>query len=291
MGGEKIIYGIEVTAAQLDFVRRLITDNPTDSRRQLSYKLCDAWNWIQPNGVRRDLVCRSFLLALERKGHIELPPPRCTPLNPLANRHPPPKIDVDESPILAAIGELLPVQVELVRRTAWEKLYNSLLAHYHYLGYCYPIGEQLKYLVRWQDRPIACMGWSSAVRHLAPRDRFIGWTAEQRKNNLRLIGYQTRYLILPWVKVKNLASYLLALIAGRISSDWSGAYKHPVYLLETFTDPQRHAGTCYRAANWQYLGMTTGRGKNDQTNRPNRPPKALWCYPLCRDFRSLMCHG
>jgi hypothetical protein len=291
MGGEKIIYGIEVTADELDFVRRLIGDNPTDSRRQLSYKLCDAWKWIQPNGVRRDLVCRSFLLALERKGHIKLPPPRCTPLNPLANRHPPPKIDVDESPILAAIGELLPVQVELVRRTAWEKLYNSLLAHYHYLGYCYPIGEQLKYLIRWQDRPIACMGWSSAVRHLAPRDRFIGWTAEQRKNNLRLIGYQSRYLILPWVKVKNLASHLLALIAGRISSDWSRAYKHPVYLLETFTDPSRHPGTCYRAANWQYLGLTTGRGKNDQTNRPNRPRKAVWCYPLCRDFRSLMCDG
>jgi hypothetical protein len=135
------------------------------------------------------------------------------------------------------------------------------------------------------------MGWSSAVRHLAPRDRFIGWTAEQRKNNLRLIGYQTRYLILPWVKVKNLASYLLAVIAARICSDWNRTYNHPVYLLETFTDPQRHVGTCYRAANWQYLGMTTGRGKNDQTNRPNRPRKALWCYPLCRDFRSLMRHG
>jgi len=291
MGGEKIIYGIEVTAAQLDFVRRLITENPTDSRRQLSYKLCDAWNWIQPNGVRRDLVCRSFLLALERKGHIELPPPRCTPLNPLANRHPPPKIEVDESPILADLGELLPLQVELVRATAWEKLYNSLLAHHHYLGYCYPIGEQLKYLIRWRDRPIGCMGWSSAVRHLGPRDRFIGWTAEQRKANLRLIGYQTRYLILPWVKVKNLASHLLAVIARRICSDWSSSYNHPLYLLETFTDPSRHPGTCYRAANWQYLGMTTGRGKNAPSNRATRPPKAIWCYPLCREFRSLMCHG
>lgn len=291
MGGERIIYGIEVTAAEVDFIRRLISDNPHDSRRQLSYRLCDAWNWRQPNGVRRDLVCRSFLLALERKGHITLPPPRCTPPNPLARRRAPPRIEVDESPILAPIGELLPVQVELVRATAGEKLYNSLLAQYHYLGYCYPIGEQLKYLIRWQHRPIACMGWSSAVRHLGPRDRFVGWTADQRKNNLRLIGYQTRYLILPWVKVKNLASYLLALIAARISCDWSRAYNHPVYLLETFTDPSRHPGTSYRAANWEYLGMTTGRGKNDRTKRPNRPPKAIWCYPLCRDFRALMCHG
>jgi hypothetical protein len=291
MGGEKVIYGIEVTAAQIDFIRRLIGENPHDSRRQLSYKLCDAWNWTQPNGVRRDLVCRSFLLALERKGQISLPAPRCTPPNPLAARHPPPRVEVDQSPILAGLDELLPVQVELVRRTAWEKLYNSLLAQYHYLGYCYPIGEQLKYLIRRQDRPIACMGWSSAVRHLGPRDRFIGWTAEQRKNNLRLIGYQTRYLILPWVEVKNLASYLLALIARRICSDWSRTYNHPVHLLETFTDPSRHAGTCYRAANWQYLGMTTGRGKNDRTNRANRPRKAVWCYPLCRNFRSLMGHG
>jgi hypothetical protein len=291
MGGEKIIYGIQVTAAQIDFIRRLINDNPQDSRRQLSYKLCDAWDWIQPNGVRRDLVCRSFLLALERKGHIRLPPPRCTPPNPLAERHPPPRIEVDRSPILEGIGELLPVQVELVRRTAWEKLYNSLLAQYHYLGYCYPIGEQLKYLIRRQDRPIACMGWSSAVRHLAPRDRFIGWTAEQRKKNLHLIAYNTRYLILPWVQVKNLASYLLALIARRIGRDWNRAYNHPVYLLETFTDPRRHSGTSYRAANWQYLGMTTGRGKNDRTNRANRPRKAVWCYPLCRHFRQVMRHG
>ena len=291
MGGEKIIYGIRVDAHQIDFIRQLIKDNPHDSRRMLSYKLCDAWNWMQPNGVRRDLVCRSFLLAVERKGYITLPPRRCTPPNPLAVRHPPPRIDVDPSPIGAPLQELLPLEVQLVRQTAGEKLYNSLLAQYHYLGYCYPIGEQLKYLISWRDRPIACMGYSSAVRHLAPRDRFIGWTAEDRKKNLRLIAYQTRYLILPWVEVKNLASYVLALIARRICSDWRRTYSHPVYLLETFVDPQKYKGTCYRAANWLYLGVTTGRGKNDQTNRPNRSLKAVWCYPLCKNFRQVMQNG
>jgi len=231
------------------------------------------------------------MLALERKGRIRLPEKRCTPLNPLATRQPPRRIEVDQTPIRASVGELLPLQVVLVRRTPREALYNSLLAQHHYLGYCHPIGEQLKYLISWGDRPIGCMGWSSAVRHLGSRDAFIGWTAEVRKRNLALIGYQTRFLILPWVEVKYLASYLLALIARRICADWQGLYNHPVYLLETFIDPDRYAGTSYRAANWIPLGITTGRGKNDQTHQPNRSRKAVWCYPVHRNFRLLMQHG
>lgn len=291
MGGEKIIYNLYVTPEQIDFIRNLIQDNPHDSRRQLSYKLCDAWHWVQPNGSRRDMVCRSFLLALHRKGYITLPDKRCTPHNPLAARLDPPHLAVDQSPIRAYLRDLLPVQISLVRRTPLEKLYNSLLAQHHYLGYCYQIGEQLKYLVLWRHRPIACMGWSSAVRHLAPRDRFVGWTAEVRRRNLHLIGYQTRFLILPWVEVKNLASYLLANIARRISADWQRTYNHPVYLLESFVDTEKFTGTAYRAANWIHLGTTTGRGKNDHTNKPNRSLKAVWCYPLCRNFRQVMQNG
>lgn len=181
--------------------------------------------------------------------------------------------------------------IRQVRRTSFEKLYNSLLSQHHYLGYCHPIGEQLKYMIFSHQRPIACMGWSSAVRHLATRDRFIGWTAEVRKKNLHLIAYNNRYLILPWVEVKNLASHLLAVIAKGLSADWQGIYNHPVYLLETFVDTERFAGTTYRAANWVYLGVTTGRGKNDHTNKPNRPLKAVWCYPLCRNFRQVMQNG
>jgi hypothetical protein len=183
------------------------------------------------------------------------------------------------------------VQIALVRRTPLEKLYNSLLDQFHYLGFCYPIGEQLKYLILWHDRPIACMGWSSAVRHLAPRDKFIGWPPEVRKRNLHLIGYQPRFLIAPWVEVKNLGSYLLAAIARRMSADWQSIYHHPVYLLETFVDEEKFAGTVYRASNWIRVGITTGRGKNDQTNKPNRSRKAVWCYPLCRHFRQVMQDG
>jgi len=291
MGGEKIIYNLYATPQQITFIQHLIHNNPHDSRRQLSYKLCDAWHWIQPNGTRRDMVCRSYLLALHRKEYITLPDRRCTPHNPLAVRHPPPRIEVDQSPIRTSLRDLLPLQISLVRRTPLEKLYNSLLDQYHYLGYCYQIGEQLKYLILWGDRPIACMGWSSAVRHLASRDRFIGWSAEVRKRNLHLIGYQPRFLIPPWVEVKNLASYLLAAIARRISVDWQSIYNHPVYLLETFVDSEKYTGTVYRASNWIRLGMTTGRGKNDQTNKPNRSLKAVWCYPLCRDFRQVMQNG
>lgn len=291
VGGEKIIYGIRVTPRELDFIRCLIQNNPTDSRRQISYKLCDAWGWRQPNGCRRDMVCRSFLLALERKGYIRLPARRCTPHNPLAVRRVPQRIEVDRSLIRTSLQSILPLQVQLVRHTPREALFNSLIAQHHYLGFCYPIGEQLKYLVGWGDRPVACMGWSSAVRHLACRDTFIGWTAETRKGNLALIGYQSRFLILPWVEVKNLASYLLGLIARRISEDWARLYNHPVYLLETFVDPDRYAATSYRAANWQLVGITTGRGKNDQTHKQNRSRKAVWCFPLHRQFRLLMQHG
>lgn len=291
MGEEKICYGIHVTHEEIDFINQLIRENPHDSRRSLSKKLCLAWKWVQPNGQTRDMVCRTFMLTLHRKGYIRLPEKKCSPPNPLARRQKPPPVEVDQSPIRAALCDLKPLQIQQVRRTALEPLYNSLLSQYHYLGYCYPIGENLKYLIFFHDRPIACMGWSSAVRHLASRDRFIGWTAEQRKKNLNLIAYNIRYLIVPWVEVKNLSSYLLASIARRIGRDWQTIYQHPVHLLETFVDTEKFAGTSYRAANWVYLGVTTGRGKNDHTNKPNRSLKAVWCYPLCKNFRQVMQNG
>jgi hypothetical protein len=290
-GGERIYQGISVTEQEIHFIRQLIKDNPNDSRRRLSQKLCKAWNWVQPNGRLRDMVCRSFMLCLERKGYIKLPQKRCTPANPLARRQKPPRIEVDRSPISSCIGDLKPLEIRQVRRTPFEKLYNSLIAHYHYLGYCHSVGEHLKYVVFSAARPIACIGWSSAVRHLACRDKFVGWTAEIRKKNLHLIAYNTRYLILPWVHVKNLGSHLLAVIGRRLSADWQQIYKHPVCLLETFVDNEKFKGTSYQAANWIYLGLTTGRGKNDQTHKPNRSLKAVWCYPLCRHFRQVMQHG
>jgi len=175
-----------------------------------------------------------------------------------------------------------------VRRTADEPLFNSLMEHYHYLAYEQPVGEHLKYLAWAQGRPIACLAWSSAPRHLGSRDRYIGWSGEARRRNIRFIAYNTRFLILPWVQVPNLASHILSRMAARLSADWECVYEHPIYFLETFVDPGRFRGTCYRAANWVLLGRTTGRGKDDQTNRPNRSIKEVLGYPLTRRFRQLL---
>ena len=162
------------------------------------------------------------------------------------------------------------------------------MEEHHYLGYEQPVGEHLKYLVWAQGRPVACLAWSSAPRHIGSRDRYIGWSGEARRRNIRFIAYNTRFLILPWVRVEHLASHILAQMAARISADWQAMYGHPIYFLETFVDPERFRGTCYRAANWTLLGRTTGRGKDDQTSRPNRSIKQVLGYPVHRRFRQLL---
>ena len=165
------------------------------------------------------------------------------------------------------------------------------MEQYHYLGYTQPVGEHLKYLIYSLDRPIAALAWSSAPRHLGPRDRFIGWSGQQRRQNIRFLAYNSRFLIFPWVHVPHLASHILGVMARRLSRDWEHLYGHPVYFLETFIDPQRFKGTCYRAANWIALGRTTGRGHQDQTHRPNRPVKEILGYPLTQQFRQLLCQA
>ncbi|MFQ5455017.1 MAG: Druantia anti-phage system protein DruA [Nitrospirota bacterium] len=193
--------GKVATKKDIEFIKKLINGNPNDSRRTLSKKLCKAWDWVQPNGDLRDMVCRGFLLRLESAGHIKLPPRRFIPNNPLVNRKNPPKVEIDRSPIKATLSEIQPLEIQQVRNTPCEKLFNSLIAQYHYLGYCHPVGEHLKYIVFAKERPIACMAWSSAPRHIGCRDKFIGWSADIRKKNLHLIAYNSRYLILPWIKV------------------------------------------------------------------------------------------
>jgi len=266
----------------------LIAQHPGLSRRRLSQKLCEAWQWKQANGALRDMMCRGLLLLLHRAGEIELPPVRYIPPNPLAKREPPAPMLIDITPIRGSLSPLQPLGIQPVRRTPEEALFNSLMEQYHYLGYEQPVGEHLKYVVWAQGRPIACLAWSSAPRHLGSRDRFIGWTAEARRRNLRFLAYNTRFLILPWVEVPHLASHLLARVAKQLSQDWERLYHHPIYFVETFVDPERFRGTCYRAANWILLGRTTGRGKDDQTNRVNRSIKQVLGYALTPHFRELL---
>ena len=274
-----------VVEPDLVWIRSLIEAHPAASRRALSQKLCQAWNWVQANGAACDMVCRGLMLALDRAGHIQLPPAKRRPPNPLAVHAKPSCPEIDTSPIICRLKDLGALEFRLVRRTADEVVFNGLIEHYHYLRYSQPVGEQVKYMIWAGDRPVACVAWSSAPRHLAPRDRFIGWSAEARRRNIRFIAYQTRYLILPWVRVKFLASHILGRMAGRISQDWERIYGHGIYYLETFINPERSRGTCYQAANWIALGLTTGRGKDSNGHRPNRPLKRVLGYPLRRDFR------
>jgi hypothetical protein len=234
------------------------------------------------------MVCRGLLLTLERAGEIILPPVSYVRHNPLSKRARPAAAQIDTTPIQGALGHLQPLEFEQVRRTAKEALFNGLMEEHHYLGYQQPVGEHLKYLVWAQGRPVACLAWSSAPRHLASRDRYIGWSAGARLRNIRFIAYNTRFLILPWVQVEHLASHLLGRMAARICADWQRVYGPPLYFLETFVDPERFRGTCYRAANWVVMGKTTGRGKQSNSYVPNRSRKEILGYPLTRHFRELL---
>ena len=280
--------GRAVTADDILFIRQLIAQNPRLSRRKLSAKLCEEWNWKQANGALCDMVCRGLLLMLHRGGKIELPAVRQVSLNPFVQREKPQPVLIDQTPLTGVLADIRPLSFQQARRTSDEGLFNSLMEQHHYLGYEQPVGEHLKYLVRAHGLPIACMAWSSAPRHLGSRDRHIGWTAEARRRNIRFVAYNTRFLILPWVQVPHLASHILGRIASSLPNDWEQLYGHPVYFAETFIDPGRFRGTCYRAANWKLLGLTTGRGKDSTSKRPNRSIKEILGYPLTPRFRELL---
>jgi len=281
--------GQQIGSEQIAFLREFIRTHPSSSRWKLSRQLCEALGWKQANGALRDVVCRGLLLMLDRAGAIELPPVRCQIRGQRRTARPRPEaVLIDTTPLTLPLKALGPVEIQSVRRTADEPLFNSLMEHYHYLSYEQPVGEHLKYLVWAQGRPIACLAWSSAPRHLGSRDRYIGWSPEARRRNIRFIAYNTRFLIMPWVRVPHLASHILGKVSSTLSDDWERMYGHPIYFAETFIDPGRFRGTCYRAANWVLLGHTTGRGKDDHTNKPNRPIKEILGLPLTRRFRQYL---
>jgi len=284
-----VYHNRHITSKDIAFIRTLIANNPDKSRRFISREICRQWNWRQQNGVLKDMICRGLLLKLESVGLVTLPPRKRITNNPFLNRKPPELVEVDKTPIVCSIEEIRPIELRPVRKTQYERLYNSLIHEHHYLKYTQHVGENLKYIAFSNNRPIACFGWTSAVWHLGCRDRFIGWSPEIRKKNLHLIAYNHRFLILPWVKIHSLASHLLSLITNILPSDWLRFYNHPIYFLETFIDTERFNGTCYKAANWIFLGKTTGRGKLDNTHKKNRSLKAVFGYPLCKDFRRILC--
>jgi hypothetical protein len=284
--------GRNYTLREINEIREILIANPERSRRFISQEICRRWGWRQPNGALKDMVCRGLLLQLEAQGYIELPPRKKDPLNPLTRHQKPQIVEVDHRPRTGKLSDLRPVELVAVRRTPLEKLYKGLIQQYHYLGYARPVGEHLEYLAMSKGQPLACLGWCSAPRHMGCRDRYLGWSQEQRIKNLSRVVINTRFLILPWVSIPHLASHLLGINARRISQDWEKVYHHGVVWLETFVDPERgFKGTCYRAANWIYLGQTTGRGKDDHTHKANRSLKCVFGYPLRKDFRQVLCES
>ncbi|RLB61676.1 MAG: hypothetical protein DRI90_10835 [Deltaproteobacteria bacterium] len=282
--------GREVTQEDVVFIQKLIEQNSGTSRRALSKLLCEAWDWRQANGHLRDMVCRGLMLELHRAGHIKLPPVKFRPRNNIVARKAPESVAVDQSPITGLLRKIQPLTIRQVRRLAEERLFDALMEEHHYLKYTRPVGEHLKFLVTSGSRPIACLAFSSAPRHLGPRDRYIGWSKEARLANIRYLAYNTRFLILPWIQVPHLASHLLGRMARLLSKEWEAMYSHPVYYLETFVDPERFRGTCYRAANWIPLGLTKGLGKDAKTTERNRSLKEVMGYPLTRRFREILSH-
>lgn len=277
--------GRAIGQAEVAYLRELIAQRPGWSRHRLSQEVCAAWNWVQPNGQPREMVCRSLMLALHRAGHITLPAPRLKAVNnAIAHRRPRQLQFCDTGRIAGSLASLGPLEIRLVRRAAGEELFDYLIGQYHYLGFTRPVGEHLKYLVLAAERPLACLAWNSGPLKLRLRDQYVGAPRQAYAHNLHLVAYNSRFLIAPWVEVPHLASHLLGRIARRISRDWQGLYEHPIYLLESFVDIERFGGTCYRAANWRCVGRSMGRGTKSKSG-DRTSIKELWVYPLVADLR------
>jgi hypothetical protein len=274
------------TITDADIVQIQVTVDAlwSQGRKHISKVLCRQWNWLQPNGRLKDMACRELLLTLSRKGLITLPPRLSSASNEKRNRTIP-AVHIDRSPLQEQQASLGRVDLKPVRNTKLEPLYNSLIHQHHYLGYRQIVGNHLKYIAFIANRPVACLGWGSAAWKLKSRDTFIGWDAKSKENNLHFVANNTRFLILPWVSVKCLASKLLALNARRICADWLNTYNYPLYLLETFIEKNRFKGTCYKAANWILAGQTKGTAKKGHLHVKHGNIKDVYLYPLSKDFR------
>lgn len=273
-----------IDAPDIEQIQATVNQHWAKGRKHISKVLCRQWRWRQPNGRLKDMACREILLTLKRKNLITLPPPLNNANNHKRNKTIA-KIEVDNSPLQDSLSNLPPVKLKMVRTTSAEPLYNSLVHHHHYLGYRQIVGNHLKYIAYIGDRPVACLGWGSAAWSVKSRDAFIGWDKNTKDKRLHFVANNTRFLLLPWVKVKCLASKVLALNIRSISDDWMTIYHHPLYLLETFVEQSRFKGTCYKAANWIRVGQTKGIAKSGHDHRAHGNIKDVLLYPLGKGFR------
>lgn len=282
----KIIQGRYITPSDVAVIRGLLAGNPSWNRSRLSRELCERWDWRNAKGRLKDMACRTFLLKLERQGQIRLPARQRLSPNAYRNRQIT-EVPHDCTPIESDLSALRPLRIEPLRSTDEAlPLFKFLLHRYHYLGLRNCVGENLKYMIRDQaGRPLACMLFGSAAWKAKSRDAFIGWDRQTRERNLPLLSNNTRFLILPWVRVQHLASHLLAQVCHALPGHWMQKYDHPIHLLETFVERERFRGTCYRAAGWRHVGATAGRSRNDVHATMSVPVKDIFLYPLNADFR------
>ena len=274
--------GREFSDQEIEWIRRLSLTSPGISRRALSIRFCEHWEWRKPDGGLKEMSCRVAFLKMHREGLISLPAPKGT-LNKACIHTQRSFLTLPKGPICKKAGEFA-LALEVVEKGRL-KLWNEFIDRYHYLGYNPLPGAQLRYFVKDQDEILALLGFSAAAWKTAPRDTFIGWDAQRRKQNLHLVVNNSRFLVLPWVQSKNLASRILAFAGKRLPSDWQARYHYQPVLLETFVEKERFEGTCYKAANWIYVGDTQGRGKLDIRHEHKVPVKAVWVYPLHRHYR------
>lgn len=291
----EIVQGRRITSVEIGEIQSLIDGNPRWSRWRLSRVLARQWEWYAASGQLKDMAARTLLLKLQERGLIVLPQRRRAPpvVRPLAAA-----ADLFDSfapePLVASLSSVRPLQVQVVRpRQPDYRRFQRYLSQHHYLGHRGPVGENIGYLIKsCAGVDLACLLFGAAAWQCAPRDRWIGWTAEQRAQGLSFIANNSRFLILPWVRVPHLASHLLSQAAQRIAADWQERYHHPVYLLETFVQQDRFRGACYQAASWIRAGQTTGRTRQSQRHRDNEvhaPVKDIYLYPLRSDGRRRLC--
>jgi len=290
MENQRVIHGRTITPQDVTVIRELLQEHPNWSRRRLSQEVCALWNWRNAKDQLRDMACRTVLLRLHRDDEIVLPTPchngnnerrHCTVSQP----------PYHTTPINAPLCALTPLHFVIPRPNSSEDhLFKYLMQRYHYLGFKHVPGQNMRYLALDRvGRPVACLLFAAAAWKVAARDQFIGWAPATRESNLVFITNNARFLILPWINVKCLASHILSKMNRCIRFDWLEKYGHPVHLLETFVDRSRYRGVCYRAANWINLGTTLGRTRNDRLHHIQSAIKDVYVYPLSKHFRRKLC--
>jgi hypothetical protein len=280
----------QLTASDLEEIRSVVAEHYERGRSFIARTLCERWDWRQANGRLKAMACRDLLLRLEENGHLRLPPRISEKNNQKRKRF----LDLPlfpAQPLQGLLRDFGALRVRPVETQGEKETWDSLVQAHHYLGYRPVVGERLKYLAFLGEDLVGCVGWGSAAFKCAVRDDWIGWTTAQRKSHLCLVANNVRFLVLPWVRIPHLASKVLGTNLRRLCADWVQAYGHPLYLAETFVDTSRFRGTCYRAANWRFLGQTAGLSKRGNAYHPHGNPKAVLVYPLDPKFREKLCGG